>query len=386
VPIASSNAIHSNDQFGKMIASLLIIVPLLALMCAPALFLVLGRPNFAPVIGKRCDTPISIIIPARNEAENISTLLGSITKQEHPAHEIIVVDDGSTDGTATIALENGASVVEAESLPPSWKGKPWACQQGADHATGDWLLFLDADTCIQPDFLGRMQYVTSSDTQVFSVCPYHTVLKPYEQLSAFFNLLMVAGVNAFGTGSSSGKHAAMFGQCMLISRKHYDQVNGHQQVKDKVLENFHLASHLEKLGIQCRCYLGKGLISMRMFPGGFTELWSSWKKGFVSGATSANPRALAYSSIWISGAMITIVSLALLFTPQAGVGFGITTAIAYTVYAAQCYWAFRLVGSFSWINALLFPISLIFYQVLFFSAVIDKARGKQTQWKGRQVN
>ena len=125
---------------------------------------------------------------------------------------------------------------------------------------------------------------------------------------------------------------------------------------------------------------------MRMFPGGFSELWSSWKKGFVSGATSAHPRALAFSSIWISGAMFAIVSLVLLLTPQAGAGFSITTALVFAVYSLQCIWAFKLVGSFSWMNALLFPISLVFYQILFFSAIIDKARGKQTAWKGRLVN
>jgi len=341
------------------------------------------------VIRKKGDATVSIIIPARDEADNISTLLASIAEQEYPPHEIIVVDDGSTDGTAEIAKQLGATVITAKSLPPDWKGKPWACQQGADQATGDWLLFLDADTCLEPDFLGKIQQLTSSENKAFSICPHHAVHKPYEQLSAFFNLLMVAGVNAFGTGSSSGEHTAMFGQCMFISRKHYDQVQGHSQVKDKVLENFHLASHLSKLNIKCLCYLGKGSISMRMFPDGFSELWASWKKGFVSGAANAHPRALAYSSIWISGAMFAIVSLVLLMTPQAGhagVTFQLATALVYTIYAAQCCWAFRLAGTFSWVTALLFPISLIFYQVLFFSALIDKARGKQTAWKGRLVN
>jgi 4,4'-diaponeurosporenoate glycosyltransferase len=364
----------------------LIIFPVLALVFSPALFLVLGRPRFLPTSGKSSDNLISVIIPARNEAENISTLLESIIRQGHRPHEIIVVDDGSTDNTAAIAKKNGATVVEAESLPSDWKGKPWACQQGADQATGDWLLFLDADTCLKHDFIERIQYLTAYENKVYSICPHHTVLNAYEQLSAFFNLLMVAGVNAFGTGSSSGKHSAMFGQCMIISRKHYDQVQGHYQVRDKVLENFHLASHLEKLGIQCRCYLGKGSISMRMFPGDFAELWSSWKKGFISGATSAPPRALAFSSIWISGAMFAIVSLALLIIPQANSGLGITTALAFAVYSLQCLWAFKLVGSFSWMNALLFPVSLIFYQVLFFSSIIDKALGKQTTWKGRLVD
>lgn len=371
-----------------------LIFPIIALICAPALYCVLGRPrllrthqkgNLNNTINNRVHS-ISIIIPARDEETNIAILLNSIQDQNMAPDEIIVVDDGSSDATAEVAKKRGARVLTGATLPDGWKGKPWACQQGAEAALGDLFLFLDADTSLHPDALTQIHRAYQNYPAVLSVAPYHTIKKPYEELSAFFNLLMIAGANAFGTGTSSGENPALFGQCMLISRQHYQEVGGHASVRAEVLENFHLAKQLESHQIPRLSLLGRSLVSMRMFPGGMEELCSSWRKGFTSGAANTEPRALIFSSIWISGAMFTLVALLLCFTPYTTTPLQLITACVYLIYTTQCYFAFRLVGSFSALNALLFPISLIFYQYLFFSALIDQKRGKTTLWKGRPTN
>ena len=374
----------------------MLVMPVMAILFAPAIWFLLGRPRFLsslPPAEKpgKASPAISIIIPARNEETNIARLLESIQQQSLPPLETIVVNDGSTDNTASIASQLGARVIDVEALPDGWMGKPWACQQGAhaantaNSATGDWLLFLDADLILAPSALHALSQVCAGSDQVHSVCPHHVIKHPYEQLSAYFNVLMLAGVNAFGIGKSATDNAALFGQCLLISQKHYQQVNGHETVKDKALENFHLARQFKQLGIPCSCYLGKGLIHMRMFPNGIGELWSSWKKGFTSGAAHTAPRALMLSSLWISGMMLTIVCLILSFTSYVSNLFILITALAYLIYACQSLRVFKLAGTFSAWNALFFPLSLLFYQTLFFSALIDKKRGKTTNWKGRAV-
>ena len=374
----------------------MLVMPVMAILFAPAIWFLLGRPRFLsslPPAEKpgKASAAISIIIPARNEETNIARLLESIQQQSSPPLETIVVNDGSTDNTASIASQLGARVIDVEALPDGWMGKPWACQQGAhaantaNSATGDWLLFLDADLILEPSALHALSQVCAGSDQVHSICPHHVIKHPYEQLSAYFNVLMLAGVNAFGIGKSATDNAALFGQCLLISQKHYQQVNGHETVKDKALENFHLARQFKQLGIPCSCYLGKGLIHMRMFPNGIGELWSSWKKGFTSGAAHTAPRALLLSSLWISGMMLTIVCLILSFTSYVSNLFTLVTALAYLIYACQSLRAFKLAGTFSAWNALFFPLSLLFYQTLFFSALIDKKRGKTTNWKGRAV-
>lgn len=372
---------------------MLALLPILATLSALAALLILGRPRYlakvAGALPSLADRPkISIIVPARNEEGNIPALLASLQSELDSLHEVIIVDDSSTDDTARLATSGGARVTSSQALPDGWNGKPWACSQGAATATGDWLYFLDADVRLHPGALAKLLLLTTSgDTRsAYSIYPHHTISQPYEQLSAYFNALMVAGINAFGFGKSAGSDAALFGQSLLISKELYAEAGGHAAVKDKVLENFYLAEIIKSLGGQCRCLLGKGLVSMRMFPAGFKELWSSWKKGCVSGASNVDTTALVLSSLWISAGMLSIVSLCLLGSSHATDLYTRWTTVAYLTNVLACVWAFRIAGSFSLSTAMLFPIALLFYQTLFFKALIDKRSGKKTNWKGRMVN
>ena len=372
---------------------MLVTLPILATLCALFVLLILGRPRSLAKVATsknltKKNPAISIIIPARNEETNIPLLIDSLKSEWASIHQIIIVDDASTDNTAKLAIEGGATVLLSKSLPEGWNGKPWACYQGAESATGDWLLFLDADVRLHSGAIEKLcNLINSSDTNTaYSVYPHHTVTSPYEQLSAYFNALMVAGVSAFGYGAAAGQHPALFGQTLLLPKALYRENEGHAAVKDKVLENFHFAELLKSNGAHCACYLGKGLISMRMFPSGFKELWESWKKGFVSGAAKVEKNTLILSSIWISGGIFSIVSLCFIGSSYAPPNYSIYVLIGYLANALACTWAFRIAGTFSVLNALFFPVSLLFYQTLFFKALIDKRSGKKTNWKGRMVD
>ncbi len=364
---------------------MMVLLPILAAVCGAALWLLLARPRFVP-LRSASPSAISIIIPARNEEANIGPLLESIRNQNTTPREVIVVDDDSTDSTASIAAGYLARVIQPPPIPSGWKGKTWACHHGAAHATGDWFLFLDADTRLEPGALERLAFLTRDPARVSSVCPFHHILRPYEQLSAFFNVIMLAGINAFGIQRDPSREAALFGQCLLIPKPIYQKTGGHEAVRTDILENFSLARHLEAAGIPRDCYLGRGTVTMRMFPGGFRELWSSWKKGFTTGAANTAPRALALTSIWIFGAMLACVCVPLSLTPFADTPFRVASAAAYLLHAALCLCAFRLAGAFSTRNALFFPVSLLFYQTLFFTAVIGRRLGIRTLWKGRHVD
>lgn len=367
-------------------SAFLLVFPGVAILCAPALWLILGRPGWLkPSPKKSADAPsISIIIPARNEEQNIRHLLASLQTQDTSPLEIIVVNDGSEDRTAQVSQELGAAVLEAQPLPGGWHGKPWACHQGAERAKGEWLLFLDADTVLQEGALTALQQLTSADPKVYSLCPYHIITQPYEEFSAFFNVLMLAGSNAFTPIRDSPP--TLFGQSLLLSKAHYEQVGTHAVVRDQVLENFHLSKHFQDLKISTRALLGKGLINMRMFPHGPGQLWASWQKGFTNGAAQSHPRALLFSSIWLSGLMFTLTSLVFLLTPFTNSTYLTLTGVAYLLGVIQCCYAFRLAGNFSFLNALLFPFTLLFYQSLFFTALIKKKRGLKSEWKGRSLD
>ena len=111
----------------------------------------------------RADAPlVSVLVPARNEAHRITPCLRSLLAQNYPNYEIVVLDDHSEDGTASVVLGLGLSrentssrrLVEARPLPVGWTGKNWACHQLAAVARGEYLLFTDADTVHAPEALG----------------------------------------------------------------------------------------------------------------------------------------------------------------------------------------------------------------------------------------
>jgi 4,4'-diaponeurosporenoate glycosyltransferase len=327
---------------------------------------------------------VSIIIPARNEERNLALLLPSLRDQTVEPLEIIVVDDQSSDATAAIAEAHHCRVVRSADLPPGWYGKPWACQQGAAVALGDQLFFLDADVVLERSTLARLTaHSNSHPNAVISICPWHRTEKPYEQLSVFFNLLMVGGIGAFTIKGDQAAGIGLFGQTMWIPKSIYQQIGGHESVRKTILENLHLAGALERLGIPRHCFIGKGSITMRMFPEGFRELSSSWTKGFSSGASLTSPFAMTLAAIWLSGLMA--ISIILFLLPLAETPAHLPVIGCYLLVAAALWFLFQKIGRFTLLNALLFPIALFFYQSLFALAIIRKRRGTTTQWKGRHV-
>src|SRR5688572_18993909 len=114
-----------------------------ALVCVVVGSVLLGRMSVlarAPSPGAVPPGSVSIVIPARNERESLPELLSSLRHSDVAPLEVIVVDDGSTDGTAAVAASLGATVLDAPPPPEGWNGKPWACWTGAARARGEHVL------------------------------------------------------------------------------------------------------------------------------------------------------------------------------------------------------------------------------------------------------
>jgi 4,4'-diaponeurosporenoate glycosyltransferase len=363
-----------------MLTALQVLV-LLAWGCG---FWVLFAVRRCPSRGSAVDAGLlSVVIPARDEEARLPALLESLRRQDRPPLEVIVVDDHSSDRTAEIAERLGARVLPAPPLPPGWTGKTWACQCGALAARGEHLLFLDADTVVEPGGLEMMLRLPVEEPGVHSICPYHRVERPYEGLSAFFNLVMVAGVNAFTALGKRARQQGLFGQSMLVRKEVYLAAGGHEAVKGRILENFFLARKFREKGIATACRVGRGAISMRMFPDGPAGLARGWGKAFASGAAATPPAALVPISIWLTGAA-TVAVVALLAPLVEGIG-PVQVAALYSVFAGQLFWLLRRIGSFSPAAAVLFPVPLAFYFAVFFHSALKARRGWKTRWRGRDV-
>jgi 4,4'-diaponeurosporenoate glycosyltransferase len=322
---------------------------------------------------------VSIIIPARNEEENLPRLLGSLGLSQPHAPEVIVVDDSSTDATAMVAARAGARVITAGALPAGWTGKTWACAQGAERANGQLLLFLDADTWFAKNGLEMLMaaWEQNHETPVaLSVLPYHVTQASYEELSLFFNLLMAFGAGGFG---AVGK-ARLFGQCLLISRELYEASGGHASVRGRILENFAMADRIEAVGAHCVCLGGRGVLQLRMFPEGLAQLCESWKKAFADGAAASDSAVLTLAIVWLSALSTTFILSCVLPWPLRGVA-----AALYVIAAAQVFWSARQVGSFRLSTAILYPIPLLFFFGLFTDSLLSRIFRRQVKWRGRRI-
>jgi 4,4'-diaponeurosporenoate glycosyltransferase len=328
-------------------------------------FLLLGRLRPCPAAeAPGPSRTFSIIVPARNEAHNLPHLLRSLAAQPVKPSQLIVVDDGSTDRTAELAREHGATVIPSQPLPDGWRGKPWACHQGAQAATGDLLLFVDADTWFEPGGLARA--LASHKSGAFSIGPYHAVQRPYEDLSLFFNLNMILGTVPNG----------LFGQMLLVDRESYRRIGGHETVRGRILENFWLASQFRAAGIPVRSVAGRSVLSFRMYPGGLGELIQGWTKGFASGAGQTPRGTLLLIVAWMIGLMLA---------PLGGLATGDWPrwGAAYLLCAVQVGWFGRLAGAFRWSAAAFYPAPLLFFFLIFAWSVLRS--GKRVQWKGREI-
>jgi 4,4'-diaponeurosporenoate glycosyltransferase len=327
----------------------------------------------------------SVIIPARNEAKSLPVLLASLRNGDLIPDEIIVVVGRCEDETRQVAQKEGVEVIDSEPVPEGWVGKPWACYQGAQLAKGDILVFLDADTCLEKGGLRHMVDKYCETGGVVSVQPYHKMRRLYEQLSVFFNIIMMGAMGPFTVMGSRIKPIGLFGPCAVMSRAHYFEIGGHTAVRGAVVEDLALGEGLAKHSIPIHCYGGRGTISARMYPNGIRDLVDGWSKGFATGAGMARIPLLLAIIAWIgSGISATVFAIGAISGMQGTVIIWWT--LAYLAYAFQVQWMAFRVGTFKPYTALLFPLPLLFFVVVFFRSAFLIYMRKSVRWKGITID
>jgi glycosyltransferase involved in cell wall biosynthesis len=174
---------------------------------------------------------VRVIIPARNEAENVVACVEAARLQ---ATEVVVVDDGSSDGTGALAGAAGATVVRLDEEPPAgWTGKARACSAGTQGASTEWLAFVDADVVLHPQALATMAASTRHTST--------SIVGGLECRSFWERLLLPElGLALVQEGLPPGFAS---GQCFLVRRDHYDGVggHGHPAVRGSVVDDRDLA-------------------------------------------------------------------------------------------------------------------------------------------------
>jgi len=327
---------------------------------------------------------VSIIIPARNEEKSLPVLLESLKDQDFTPDEIIVVIDRSEDRTKEIAESEGVITIQSEPLPKGWVGKTWACHQGSQAAKGNILVFLDADTCIEKDGLNKIVGTCLIRDGVVSIQPYHKTERLYEQLSAFFNIIVMGAMGTFTIVGNLLKPIGLFGPCVVMRKKYYLEIGGHIAVKGEVVEDLALGNKLKKRKIPIYCYGGKGTISFRMYPNGIRELVDGWSKGFATGAIKTYIPILLAIIAWVGGGISATMYVIEAISNMNAISILVWT-LTYLGYTMQIYWMLFRLGTFRFYTALFYPVSLIFFLVIFLRSFFLIFISRRVRWKGTTI-
>ncbi|HEX8726553.1 MAG TPA: glycosyltransferase family 2 protein [Gemmatimonadaceae bacterium] len=337
---------------------------------------------------------VSVVIPARNEARNIERCLRSVLGSKHPDLEVIVVDDHSTDETGglarAIALDDArVRVIMPDPLPDGWFGKQWACTAGAAVATGEILLFTDADTVHAPDLMARsVNAMRARGADLFSVAGRQELGTFWEravQPQMFGILVARYGSTERVSNATRPEDAIANGQCIFITRAAYDASGGHAAVRDKVAEDLALAQRFVRQGRRLALVAGLDQLGTRMYTS-LDEIVRGWRKNVYVGGRDAMPSGPLMRALFPMALLAApLFSLAPVVAFLAGLA-GLASPHVF-LWAAVCV----LVTLGFWMAAYAFQRLPVWYAagyplgaaVVLYIAVAALVRGPRVDWKGR---
>jgi glycosyltransferase involved in cell wall biosynthesis len=227
---------------------------------------------------------VSIILPARNEEKFIGGCLDSLVNQDYANYEIIVVNDSSEDRTEEIIkkYENESSniiSVKARPKPDGWMGKNWACMEGYKHATGELLLFTDADTKHSRRVTSlAVSHLLSLNLDALSAIPKLLTIDFWTRITLpMISVFLHTRFSAIRVNDPSKKTAYFFGSFFIIRKKTYESVGMHEGVKHEIIEDGALGKKVKESGHKMRIVRGDHLIDA-IWARDRTTLWNALKR------------------------------------------------------------------------------------------------------------
>lgn len=357
----------------------------IVLVSVGLLFSLLLFTRFPLMQKRKTDTKpyrVSVIIPARNEENSLPLLLGDLQNQLYLPHEVICVDDDSTDRTAAVASSFGVRLLSVEDKPNDWTGKAFACQQGGEAAEGELLLFLDADVRLSPDAIESLVQAYEDNHCVISAQPYHQTQKDYEQFSLFFNLVQVAA-NATTTRFAFQK-PGLFGPVILFDSQTYQAIEGHVSAKSSIVDDLALGKRLSERGFPFKLFLGGNNISFRMYGGGFSDLLQGWTKNYATGALKTPLILFLMVFIWVAACTAVTIFLA-----QAIIGQDVLQTVIfgvfYLLWMAELFRISTRIGGYKKYAVPFFPIYMAFFLGVMLVSLVLKLFSMNVVWKGRKI-
>jgi len=328
---------------------------------------------------------VSIIVPARNEEDHVEQSLMQLLELSYENYEVIAVNDRSTDRTGEVmdrvasapAAHGRLRVMHVAELPPDWLGKAHAMWTGANHASGDWLLFTDADVRFRPDVLNRvLSYAACEQAD-------HVVLFPRlvmrgvgeKMMIAFFQTLFVFGHRPWKVADPRTKDHMGIGAFNLVRRSVYEAIGTYAALRWEVLDDMKLGKLIKNAGYTQRNVYGHNLISLR---------WAQGALGVVRNLTKNMFAIVSFQ--WWRALASALVMVFLNLLPFAGVFLAHGWARA--PYAVALASMLGIYVGMSWMSDVpayyffLHPVSsTLFVYILLRSTLLTLARGGVI-WRG----
>lgn len=334
---------------------------------------------------------VSILVPARDEADNIEACVRSLLAQDYPCFEVLVLNDHSTDATGTILRRLAGTdprlrVLEGKALPPDWPGKHWACQQLADAAQGALLLFTDADTRHAPAALAHgVAAMQQEGIHLLTALPRQEVITWSEKLIVPF---MNWAIHSYLPLRLAQKlqlpaFSLTIGQYMLFRRQAFDAIGGFRAAINNVNDDVELGRAIISAGYEWRLLNGSGCITCRMYRD-FSAVLEGFSKnvfGFF------NYRILPYMFTWLAVVLCFLEPLLALIARQAGsdistqlYNFALIAVIETLALFIISYRALRI----PLYLVLVYPLTIFFFVLVAIRSMVLTLTG-HASWKGREL-
>lgn len=369
-----------------------------------SLILIRNRFDLTPLPAGLPDSKafISILIPARNEENQIEHCVRRACSQNYDNYEVIVLDDESEDRTPEIlaGLQNEfhgiLRVINGREKPSGWLGKPWACKQLGDASAGEILTFIDADVTIEADTLSgvaaayeeyRLDMLTVWPRQVLKTFWEHTLIPMvYYALTTLLPSIYVYRQPRWMPHSVAQKTRRLFaaacGQFISFRKDAYELIGSHEIVKSNIVEDVGLAKAALENGLTLRMFEGGNRISCRMYTSE-REIRNGFRKNFFAGFGYSYPLFIAAAAVHL----IVFIAPFILF--PAALPAGQPVWLFLSTAAIAMIFLHRLILSvwFRWnpLYSLLHPLGVLWFQMLAAAVMVDKLTGKKNIWKQRDI-